>query len=177
MTTDPNVHGDTPTTPGDATEPPETVGATRTPPMMACGHAANGTQRIDGVDVPCCVICAGTGVGEKARTVVAAPPDLTGRRARCTYFDESIGKCKPTRHTRFTNPTNSERASDPGLPFFEYMGPGSEHATQTCKCRYHAVAHLNPNPLTGRPGITNHKFEPIGPAEFDRFYCGCWGWD
>lgn len=144
-------------------------------PMMECGHAANATRTTpDGRRSPSCVICAGK---PEADRIAVNPPDLTGRRARCSYFDPALGKCKPTHHTRHTNPVNSERASDPGLPFFEYLGPGSRHATEKCECGYFDVAHMNPNPLTGRPGIATHTFVPVGPAEFDRFYCGCHGWD
>lgn len=142
-------------------------------PMMECGHAANATRTIDGEQFPACVICAGK---PEADRVAVNPPDLTGRRARCSYFDPALGSC-PKRPNDERHAGGSERASDPGLPFFEYLGRGSRHATKTCECGYFEVAHMNPNPLTGRPGIATHKFEPVGAAEFDRFYCGCWGWD
>lgn len=98
--------------------------------------------------------------------------DLTGRTARCTYYP------KGGKHFRCPEPV----PSDPGLAFFEYRGPGSEHAVRQClHCGYRDVAHpdLYPlNPATGKPNQDRgHSFEPRGPAEQDVYYCGCWGWD
>lgn len=84
--------------------------------------------------------------------------DLTGRRARCQCGHEAD-------------------STTPGLAFLEYQGPGSKYATESCQCGYSLVAHEPVNPVTGRPGISDHVFESRGPAEFDRFYCGCRGWD
>jgi len=47
------------------------------PPMMACGHSANGT---DEQGNPVCVICVG--IVDGARTVVTEP-DLSDRKAKC----------------------------------------------------------------------------------------------
>lgn len=52
------------------------------PPMMECGHAANGLSEQDGALVPACAICYGR--TPKAFTVAAEAPDLTGREAKCT---------------------------------------------------------------------------------------------
>ena len=49
---------------------------TQTPPMMACGHAANGLRGDD----PVCVICVGLRPGADQ---VSAGPDLSGRQSRC----------------------------------------------------------------------------------------------
>ena len=68
--------------------------------------------------------------------------------------------------------------SSTALAFFEYRGPGSKSATESCSdCRYHAVVHQPINPSTGRPGIITHKFIPRGDVGTDLFYCGCRGWD
>lgn len=108
--------------------------------MMECGHAANGTTKVDGVDVPCCVIC-GMGRGDtKHLTPMETQPDLTGRRSRCAYFKESLGRCPTTRHSRSGDQPGdypSETDSSTSLPFFEH-----------------------------RPD-----------RQFDRHFCGCWGWD
>ena len=70
-------------------------------PMMKCGHRAQGTTM--GTDLPVCVICVGISPG--ATEVDESPPNLEGRRARC-----SCGVNRPsTEH----------------LAFFEYKGPGS----------------------------------------------------
>lgn len=61
--------------------------------------------------------------------------------------------------------------------FWEDRGPGSKWATESCTCGYSLVAHEPVNPVTGRAGISDHAFVARGPAETDRFYCGCRGWD
>lgn len=92
-------------------------------PMMKCGHAAQGLLRRPEGDIPACVICA---PDPDAYTVDDTPPDLTGRRAKCSYRKRRDGQL-----------CTSEVDSSPNEAFFEY-----------------------------RPD------EP-----FDRYYCGCWGWD
>jgi hypothetical protein len=77
-------------------------------PMMGCGHAANSEH--DGT--PACVICFGIREGA---TTVAAPPDLTGREARCAYC-----KCVAP--------------SSPSLAFFEHL-PGFAFDGYYCGCR------------------------------------------
>lgn len=73
-------------------------------PMMGCGHAANAQ---DQGGKPVCAICYGI---HSQATIVADPPDLTGRRARCSYFGSKtpIGIC------------NGEEPSSTSLAFFEY---------------------------------------------------------
>lgn len=83
-------------------------------PMMKCGHAAMAT---DAEGNPVCVICVGIHDGARE---VAEPPNLTGRKAKCTYG------CK-----------NSVKDSKTSLAFFEHLPQ----------------------------------------QEFDRYYCGCYGWD
>lgn len=68
--------------------------------------------------------------------------------------------------------------SSTSLPFFEFRGEGSENATKLCgACGFHVDVHNPINPSTGRPGITNHAFQPKGDVGTDKFYCGCYGWD
>lgn len=94
------------------------------------------------------------------------------RTARCTYYG------RPGRYV--SSPSGlctSESPSDtPTLAFFEDKGPGSRYASEICSCGSHETVHAEIAP-TGRPGITDHEFTPTGPAEFDRYYCGCKGWD
>jgi hypothetical protein len=127
-------------------------------PMMGCGHRANG---ITGTGEPCCVICYG--VHAESITVVGEP-DLTGRMARC-----SCGKTVPS------------DASEYRLAFFEYRGPGSRQAVDSCKnCGYSKVAHTQEPTRTQQNVVFNGKcsgFEPRGAMEFDTYYCGCRGWD
>lgn len=107
------------------------------PPMMTCGHAANGVRVMpEGDRIPSCVICSNT-------EVAANPPDLTTRLARCTYYGKKVpatfrdkGGCD-TRSNWREEPCVCEKASSTELWFFE------------------------------------HKSD----ADFDRFYCGCWGYD
>jgi hypothetical protein len=63
------------------------------PPMMGCGHAANGWKG----DAPVCVICAGRTSGAY---VIAQGPDLSARSSKCV-----CGSTVP---------------SSTKLPFFEY---------------------------------------------------------
>lgn len=81
-------------------------------------------------------------------------PNLTGRMARCYC--------------------GTERSSDTALAFFEFCGEGSATAVKSCKhCHYFEEAH-------GKPGVSQFvcdHFEPNGPLDHDRFYCGHAGWD
>lgn len=130
-------------------------------PMMRCGHAANAIQHQDGGDVDACAICFCTEVAQEK-------PDLTGRFAKCAYQSGRPG----------TTVNHTPVPSSWGLAFFEFQGEGSHEALDMCgTCRYAKVAHGEINVMTGRAGITDHEFVPRGPAEFDRYYCGCWGWD
>lgn len=93
-------------------------------------------------------------------TVVTDKPSLEGRTASCY--------CHKT------------QASDWGLAFFQYRGPGSPDARDKCAvCGFHEVAHRPINPHTGRERNPRqaHDFVPHGPYEHDSFYCGCGGWD
>lgn len=119
---------------------------------MACGHAGNANDESGN---PVCVICIGINPG--ADIVVNNSPDLTGRRAKCGYNhveDDTV-----------------ESSFD--LPFFEYLGVESPRAITICKCGYFFEAHTD----KARFPITDHEFESHGPWEFDRYYCGCRGWD
>lgn len=128
--------------------------------MMACGHAANATCNGE----PACVICAGT----PEALIVADAPNLTGRIARCSCGEE--------------------RPSSTALAFFEYRGPGSRDAAESCiHCRYAKVAHEYGGcfapPSTRRNPHLCLNFDP--PREFendpngrdDIFYCGHAGWN
>jgi hypothetical protein len=69
-------------------------------------------------------------------------------------------------------------SEDAHLPFFEYQGPGSNSAELSCaKCGMYKVVHQAINPSTGRPGVTDHEFTRRGDVGYDKFYCGCYGWD
>ena len=57
-----------------------------TPPLMKCGHAANGKDHQTGK--PVCVICLGIHPG--AEVIETNQPDFNGRKAQCFY-------CKQTR--------------------------------------------------------------------------------
>ena len=87
--------------------------------------------------------------------------DLSGRQARC--------------HGELVKPSSRD------LPFFEFMGEGSRDATLSCKhCGYYKEAHEYSERRIHKEPIKetrDHTFEPHGPYEFDRFYCGHSGWD
>ena len=97
-----------------------------------------------------------------------------------------------------------QAASAPGLAFFAYRGPGSAYAAEQCGapaerrtlaerrllaealCAFTIHAHRGGESYernmrdrrywTTWPALV-HNFVHRGPAEFDRFYCGCRGWD
>lgn len=124
-------------------------------PMMKCGCAAMATtSRFGGKTydppIPSCVV-------HDCIEIADAPPDLTGRTAHCAY-----GKHAP-------------RPSSLDLPFFEFLGSGSREATDLCKCGYTKSAHERDRKY--RVPTSCKGFEPRGPNEFDRYYCGCRGWD
>lgn len=77
-------------------------------PMMKCGHAANAVNG----DKPVCVICFMT-EGDKA-TQIADAPDLTGRKAFCSYG-------------------GAETQSSTELPFFEHR-PDKDSDRYYCGC-------------------------------------------
>jgi hypothetical protein len=101
----------------------------RNTPMMKCGHAANAISN----GKPCCIICFMT-IGDDSMTPMDTP-DLTNRRARCSYYNTQPNHKHEGRCDR--NICHCEEPSSSNLAFFEY-----------------------------RPN-----------EEYDRFYCGCFGWD
>jgi len=124
-------------------------------PLMKCGHVAMSTCSADGKGntfnppIPSCVICSCMEIDTNA-------PDLTGRKARCTYFGKSGfrnsgpiyggGKCS---NRADEGGCQCEVQSSFDLPFFAYTGPGSNH----------------------------YSVVKSGPQPFDEFFCGCAGWD
>lgn len=121
--------------------------------LLTCGCVANSIRtHQDGkkLDPPLPTCVHGT------TEVVKEMPDLTGRKAACTYG-------------------GNVRDSDWNLAFFEYKGPGSRDAEDVCKCGFHRSAHTpEMRAKSHRPGCDN--FQPRGPAEYDKYYCGCYGW-
>jgi len=81
-------------------------------------------------------------------------PDLEGRQMICAYFKT----CK-----------NGPHPTDPDSPFFEFEGEGSYRAS-VCVCGYTEKAHEKPH-------VKCNNYKPSGAREFDRYYCGCHGWD
>lgn len=86
---------------------------------------------------------------------------LEGRLARC-YM------CKMT--------VQSVTACTEGYASYEYMGDGSQIATNNCRCGLYMHVH-NEELWAKRPDLTPHEPVASGPREFDTFYCGCRGWD
>ena len=97
-------------------------------PMMKCGHSANATHN----GKPACAICAGISDG-KNMIIDDCPPDLSMRRARCSYYGSTPkgrlheGSCKRG------EPCLCERPSSPDLAFFEYC-PGKPYDMFYCGC-------------------------------------------
>ena len=78
--------------------------------MMRCGHSANAMKQVTADDeIPCCSICNCDEIDENK-------PDLTNRKAKCSYGCESS----------ITN-------SDFRLPFFKYR-PNCKYDEYYCGC-------------------------------------------
>lgn len=97
---------------------------------------------------PICAICHGLTPDAQ---IVVEPPNLTGRIAKCGC--------------------GNEKPSSLDLPFFEYCGPGSWSAS-ICTCGFAESAHES-----GTHKIACKNYNPRGDIGYDRFYCGCRGWD
>ena len=144
------------------------------PILMKCGCVAQGVVKaIKGVPIdPPVPACVTHGCAEPAGT----KPDLTGRMAKCTYRHDVL------KRGGLQRPGKSPVPSSFDLAFFEFCGPGSRRAAEYCICGYHRSAHdknggkCPRNSLTGKR-TTDGGFQAQGPLEFDRFYCGCFGWD
>lgn len=117
------------------------------------------------------------------QATVVSPPNLEGRKARCAHYggrkalgSHSSSSCKAGRDgvsCRCEEPSSKE------LAFFEFCGEGSREASICKHCAMAEVAHEN-----GRcrdPGLRVHpagtRYTPQGDRGFDRFYCGCHGWE
>ena len=113
--------------------------------------------------------------------------ELTGRIAKCTYRHD-MGGCKARAsqsHRQARGPSQqdcygemgddgvSHAPSSADLPFFEFRGEGSSHATEKCACGFYESAHKSEGPTFGN---VCKEFKAGGAAEFDGFYCGCLGW-
>lgn len=114
-------------------------------PMMECGHAANSLLTRGDTQVPACVICHGTNPG--ATVIAEAPPDLSARRARCTYYGRV--------------PSGRSHESNHGCKRGE-----------PCRCEEPSSDGVN---LDGPPRLAFFQHQP--DEDHDSFYCGCWGWD
>jgi hypothetical protein len=133
----------------------ESARAAQTTPLMECGCAGSALHNNahDGLESghPSCVVH----VPAKAACNPVRPFSLEGRFAKC-------------------GPHCTVAPSNTSLAFFEYLGPGSPSSRQNCaQCGYFDSAH-NKMPRSGNVCLT---FRPHGPYEFDRYYCGCHGWD
>lgn len=106
-----------------------------TPPMMDCGHAANGVQVLeDGTRIPVCVIDAIARPDDREYgTRVVETPVLTDRKARCAYFGRKPHKNESNYGCRGAETCDCEPPSKLGLPFFEHK-PDAGFDTFYCGC-------------------------------------------
>ena len=100
------------------------------------------------------------------------------RTARCTYHGSTPKGRSHEGPCERGKPCLCEKPSSRSLAFFEPRGPGD--TDDECRnCVYRRNAHETP--IRDRPHLLDRvceSFEPrTGGHEFDRFYCGCWGWD
>ena len=175
-------------------------------PLMKCGHSAQGVRHLKGKNaeilgetIPACIICAGL---TPDAYIIAEEPDLTGRKARCTYYGG------PTAGRRMRNSAqclfkgckdgvcHCEQDSRVDLPFFEYGGWIKSAPEELQKERLEVwkltgklakdlkfvwdkeeKAHLEAEreEVVKRLQILNRELRK--QATIDQFYCGCHGWD
>lgn len=95
---------------------------------------------------------------------------LVGRLAYCAYYKVVSGRHQVANGGKAQS---QPQPSSTDLAFFEYRGPGSNWAAKHCVCGYFEVAHTMPH----KSSRVCDKFTPREPAEFDSYYCGCFGWD
>lgn len=106
----------------------------------------------------------------------------TQRMARCTYYNgkkpQGAYSSSSCGNGRDGGVCTCEVPSSTELAFFESCVEGSRNASICKHCGMSVVAHQTP---TCPPGLKKHKpgttYEPRGDQGFDRFYCGCHGWD
>ena len=77
--------------------------------IMKCGHSPNATTRINGKDIPYCVICDCYELEDFNNNI------LKDRKAKCGYCGKIVD-------------------SNENLPFFEYR-PTNETDSYYCRCR------------------------------------------
>lgn len=138
--------------------------------MMKCGCAAQGVRIMkDDSRIPACLI-------HDCIDPASEAPDLTGRKARCVYYGGSTARRGSYGGGNECNygqgnaaRCTCEQPSSATLPFFEFCGASSRESAK-CKCGYYETAH-------GGSNCKCRKFEPQGDKGFDKFYCGCHGWD
>lgn len=101
-------------------------------PLMKCGHAANATCSASGgvihdPPIPSCCICD--------CLEVAAPPNLVGRIAKCTYkfCRRKWEKRRDTHYGEFGPDGQSFAPSSTNLPFFQHH-PGKPFDEYCCGC-------------------------------------------
>lgn len=108
---------------------------------------------------------------------------LAGRVARCAYHggrkaqgSYSSSSCKNGRDAAICT---CEEPSSKDLAFFEYCGAGSRDAELCKHCGMMPVAHAQDAcPSRGlKKHASGSRYEAQGDRGFDRFYCGCHGWD
>ena len=86
--------------------------------LMKCGHSTKAVRM--GTDIPVCAICLG--ITPDAEVVEDSPPDLSGRRAKCTYRTRRDGTL-----------CTSEQDSSSELAFFEHR-PDKPNDAYYCGC-------------------------------------------
>ena len=100
------------------------------------------------------------------------------RTARCAYYGSTPRGRSHEGYCNRGEPCLCERPSSGSLPFLERRGPGdTDHECRNCP--YNLQAHQPPT--RDRPHLRGRICGEFAPRteghEFDRFYCGCWGWD
>lgn|SRR3990167_9221667 len=133
--------------------------------VLKCGCFPNATKKIESGMIKSCVIHL------TDETEGLTQIQLYNRRAQCNSCKTIV-------------PSSGQ------LAFFQYRGENSAYAKERCKnCAFNEKAHIYNGRYAphkdGTPGEKNEYlclnrgniFEPNGPAQYDAYYCGCYGWD
>lgn len=107
-------------------------------PMLRCGCRAMSMGLKAGEDEtlrrPACVV-------HDCFDVMPDAPDLSARRARCTYYGKMPRHNECNYGGAGNTPCQCEQPSDGPLPFFKYLGVGSPTSLAQCVCGFYASAH------------------------------------
>lgn len=140
-----------------------------TRPVMKCGCVAMFTYSFKGEHGVSCIVHDCKEVADKA-------PDLSGRKARCSYYGRPVktgmynSNCCNT--CKAGEVCACEQDSSPSLWFFKFKGEGSETATEVCgKCKKNRKLHYPLWELTVKQKRRWYKIDESVTTDSYKEYC------